>query len=101
MFANILSPFRDLSSLTGKPYAKAVMDVHGCAAVFRYYAGWCDKHVGKTVPVDGGNFAYTRKEPVGIVGQIIPWNYPLLMVCTYQRKWPRPSAPPMWRWSVQ
>lgn len=53
-------------------------------AVFRYYAGWCDKHGGKTIPVDGGNFAYTRKEPVGVVGQIIPWNYPLLMVCTYQ-----------------
>lgn len=46
----------------------------------RYYAGWADKIHGDTVPVRGNFFCYTRREPVGVVGQIIPWNFPLLMV---------------------
>jgi len=46
---------------------------------FRYYAGWADKIHGKTIPVDGDFLAYTMHEPVGVVGQIIPWNFPLLM----------------------
>lgn len=75
---NILANLESLDN--GKAFSNAVIDVYGCAAVFRYYAGWCDKYCGKTVPVDGTNFAYTRKEPVGIVGQIIPWNYPLGML---------------------
>lgn len=54
----------------GKCFSKAIFDVFGCVAALRYCAGWCDKHHGKTVPVDGKQFAYTRKEPVGVVGQI-------------------------------
>ncbi len=46
---------------------------------YRYYAGWADKLEGKTVPINGPYFCYTRHEPVGVVGQIIPWNFPLLM----------------------
>jgi aldehyde dehydrogenase (NAD+) len=46
----------------------------------RYYAGWADKITGDTIPVRGRYFSYTRREPVGVVGQIIPWNFPLLMV---------------------
>jgi aldehyde dehydrogenase (NAD+) len=46
---------------------------------YRYYAGWADKIEGKTIPVNGPYFCYTRHEPVGVVGQIIPWNFPLLM----------------------
>jgi aldehyde dehydrogenase (NAD+) len=46
----------------------------------RYYAGWADKIHGETLPIRGNYFCYTRKEPVGVVGQIIPWNFPLLMV---------------------
>ncbi|OQV17274.1 Aldehyde dehydrogenase, mitochondrial [Hypsibius exemplaris] len=46
---------------------------------YRYYAGWADKNHGKTIPMDGNFFSYTRHEPVGVVGQIIPWNFPLLM----------------------
>jgi len=46
---------------------------------YRYYAGWADKIHGKTIPVEGDFFCYTRHEPVGVVGQIIPWNFPLLM----------------------
>ncbi len=47
--------------------------------VFWYYAGWADKVQGKTIPIKGPYFCYTRHEPVGVVGQIIPWNFPLLM----------------------
>ncbi|MEH7225915.1 aldehyde dehydrogenase family protein [Bacillus sp. JJ1566] len=45
----------------------------------RYYAGWSTKIVGQTIPVNGPFFNYTRHEAVGVVGQIIPWNFPLLM----------------------
>ena len=45
----------------------------------RYYAGWADKIHGKTIPISGDFFSYTRHEPVGVAGQIIPWNFPLLM----------------------
>ncbi|WP_338452575.1 aldehyde dehydrogenase family protein [Niallia oryzisoli] len=45
----------------------------------RYYAGWSTKLVGQTIPVNGPFFNYTRHEAVGVVGQIIPWNFPLLM----------------------
>ena len=41
--------------------------------------GWTDKIEGKTIPIDGDFFCYTRHEPIGVVGQIIPWNFPLLM----------------------
>ena len=46
---------------------------------FRYFAGWADKNHGKTIPINGDYFCYTRHEPVGVVGQITPWNFPLLM----------------------
>jgi aldehyde dehydrogenase (NAD+) len=46
---------------------------------FRYFAGWADKNHGKTIPISGDYFCYTRHEPVGVVGQITPWNFPLLM----------------------
>ena len=45
----------------------------------RYYAGYADKIHGQTIPIRGKYFTYTRKEPVGVVGQIIPWNFPMLM----------------------
>lgn len=46
---------------------------------FRYFAGWADKNHGKTIPINGDYFCYTKHEPVGVVGQITPWNFPLLM----------------------
>ena len=49
------------------------------SATFRYFAGWSDKNHGKTIPINGDYFCYTRHEPVGVVGQITPWNFPLLM----------------------
>src|ERR1017187_3989342 len=65
----------------GKPVsiAKAV-DVAATVGCFRYFAGWSDKVHGKTIPVDGDFFCYTRPEPVGGVGEIIAWNFPLLML---------------------
>ncbi|XP_042561612.1 aldehyde dehydrogenase, mitochondrial-like [Clupea harengus] len=64
----------------GKPYAVSYMvDVPMIVKVFRYYAGWADKWGGKTIPIDGDYFCYTRHEPIGVCGQIIPWNFPLLM----------------------
>lgn len=64
----------------GKPYHVAFnADLNLVIKCYRYYAGWADKIEGKTVPVAGDFFAYTRREPVGVCGQIIPWNFPLLM----------------------
>jgi aldehyde dehydrogenase (NAD+) len=66
---------------SGKPFsvAKAV-DVPKTIACYRYFAGWADKIHGKTIPIDGDFLCYTRHEPIGVVGQIIPWNYPMLMM---------------------
>ncbi|MBZ5528335.1 MAG: aldehyde dehydrogenase family protein [Acidobacteriia bacterium] len=64
----------------GKPYFIAsVADLPLTIACYRYYAGWADKTQGKTIPVNGPYFSYTKHEPVGVCGQIIPWNFPLLM----------------------
>src|ERR1700727_2350778 len=64
----------------GKPFAVALAaDLPLTVACYRYYAGWADKVQGKTIPIQGNYFCYTRLEPVGVVGQIIPWNFPLLM----------------------
>ena len=64
----------------GKPYSDSFnVDFALVIKCFRYYAGWCDKIQGKTIPIDGPYFSYTRHEPIGIVGQIIPWNFPGLM----------------------
>src|SRR5271154_3949369 len=63
-----------------KPYQVALAaDLPLTIGCYRYYAGWADKIQGKTIPVQGRYFCYTKHEPVGVVGQIIPWNFPLLM----------------------
>ena len=46
----------------------------------RYYAGYADKIHGQTIPIRGNFFCYSKREPVGVAGQIIPWNFPMLMV---------------------
>jgi aldehyde dehydrogenase (NAD+) len=64
----------------GKPVREARMfDVEGAIECFRYYAGWADKLDGDVIPVPGPFLNYTRREPVGVCGQIIPWNYPIQM----------------------
>lgn len=84
-FADLLEENREelaqLESLdNGKPYHVAVADdVDGTIQHFRYYAGWATKIVGKTTQVSKDYVTYTVHEPVGVVGQIIPWNFPLAM----------------------
>jgi aldehyde dehydrogenase (NAD+) len=65
----------------GKPVSVArAVDVVKTVACYRYFAGWADKDHGKTIPIDGEFLCYTRHEPMGVVGQIIPWNFPMLMM---------------------
>ncbi|MGE6259621.1 aldehyde dehydrogenase family protein [Heyndrickxia sporothermodurans] len=64
----------------GKPINETMnADVPLAIEHMRYYAGWTNKITGQTIPVSGPFFNYTRHEAVGVVGQIIPWNFPLLM----------------------
>jgi aldehyde dehydrogenase (NAD+) len=64
----------------GKPLREArAFDIAGAIECFRYYAGWADKIEGEVLPIPGPYLNYTRREPVGVCGQIIPWNYPLQM----------------------
>ena len=79
-----LEEFAELESLdNGKPISIArVADVPLAADLFRYMAGWATKIEGNTIPIStpGAQFlAYTLRQPIGVVGQIIPWNFPLLM----------------------
>lgn len=55
------------------------VDIPGSVDTFRYYAGWPTKIYGETNPSDPSFFNYTLREPVGVCGQIIPWNFPLMM----------------------
>jgi phenylacetaldehyde dehydrogenase len=79
-----LEEFAELETLdNGKPMSVArVADVPLAVDIFRYMAGWATKIEGSTIPISIPNakfLAYTLKEPIGVVGQIIPWNFPLLM----------------------
>jgi aldehyde dehydrogenase (NAD+) len=75
----------DLEALdNGKPLGRegqygTSMDVHLVIQHYRYFAGWADKIKGSTIPVDDNFLCYTRKEPIGVCGCIIPWNFPLAM----------------------
>ncbi|UOE63222.1 aldehyde dehydrogenase family protein [Priestia filamentosa] len=71
----------ELESLdNGKPMRELIAaDLPLTIEHFRYYAGWSTKIMGQTIPSQGNFFTYTRHEPLGVVGQIIPWNFPLLM----------------------
>ena len=77
--------FDELAALetldNGKPISDArAADLPLVIDCLRYYAGWSDKIHGDTIPVRGDYFCYTRREPIGVCGQIIPWNFPMLMV---------------------
>lgn len=84
-FADLLEEHREelaqLEALdNGKKYQQALEDdVDGTVQHFRYYAGWATKIFGKTTNVDQHHVTYTVHEPIGVVAQIVPWNYPLLM----------------------
>ncbi len=68
----------------GKPITESMyIDLAMTAEVFRYYGGWCTKFGGGVLPVSpaiGTAFAYTRQEPLGVIGAIVPWNFPALLL---------------------
>uniref|UniRef100_A0A4X2KDV6 Aldehyde dehydrogenase domain-containing protein n=1 Tax=Vombatus ursinus TaxID=29139 RepID=A0A4X2KDV6_VOMUR len=67
----VLSTMESLNG--GKPFLQAFyVDLQGVIKTLRYYAGWADKIHGMTIPVDGDYFTFTRHEPIGVCGQIIP-----------------------------
>ncbi|KAJ9418993.1 aldehyde dehydrogenase (NAD+) [Fusarium oxysporum f. sp. lycopersici 4287] len=64
----------------GKTYAEAIDgDLVEAVGVIRYFAGWADKIFGQTISTTSQKFAYTLRQPIGVVAQVIPWNYPLCM----------------------
>lgn len=72
----------NLTCRPGKPYKDALEgDLPEAIGTIRYYAGWADKIFGQTISTTSEKFAYTVRQPIGVVGQIIPWNYPLSMAC--------------------
>jgi len=72
---------KDVASLetkqNGKPFFESMIDVSMTIETLRYYAGWADKYTGNVLNVEGGDFVYTVREPVGVVAAIVPWNFPL------------------------
>jgi acyl-CoA reductase-like NAD-dependent aldehyde dehydrogenase len=65
----------------GKPiFESRLIDVDMVARCFHYFSGWSTKLTGDTLPVNPALFTYTLREPVGVVGAIIPWNFPMIMV---------------------
>ncbi|KAJ3699292.1 hypothetical protein LUZ61_002997 [Rhynchospora tenuis] len=84
-FADLLDKHNDeLAALetwdNGKPYEQAAnIEIPMCSRLMRYYAGWADKIHGLIVPADGPHHVQVLHEPIGVAGQIIPWNFPLLM----------------------
>jgi aldehyde dehydrogenase (NAD+) len=65
---------------SGKTITDSKGDMQGVVNTLRYHAGWADKIEGRTLPVRGNFLSYTLRQPVGVIGQIIPWNFPLLML---------------------
>ena len=65
------------TAIAGKPLRDARVEVAKVAEMFEYYAGWADKIAGDVVPVPGTHLNYVRREPIGIVAQITPWNAPI------------------------
>jgi betaine-aldehyde dehydrogenase len=64
---------------TGKPIVEAEYDIADVATCFEYYGGLANKIMGNVMPVPANALSFTMREPVGVAGQIIPWNYPLMM----------------------
>ncbi|CDW53422.1 retinal dehydrogenase 2 [Trichuris trichiura] len=65
----------------GKPFKDSVQDIFFAARILRYFGGLADKLSGRTIPTDGPFFAYTLLEPVGVCAAILPWNFPLVLLC--------------------
>ncbi len=75
-----ISELAQLESVdSGKPVSIASGEMWAAGDVFRYYAGWPTKVFGETNPTDDNMFVYSLREPIGVCGGIIPWNFPLIM----------------------
>lgn len=80
ILANLESLAKLESLDTGKPISNArAIDVPRTADTFFYFSGWATKLTGDTIPVRGPILNYTLREPLGVIGAIIPWNFPLLL----------------------
>ncbi|KAI9832246.1 MAG: Aldehyde dehydrogenase [Sarea resinae] len=80
LFEKNIDTLAGIESLdNGKAISLAKNDVSMAAGCLRYYGGWADKIEGKVIDTTSEYFNYTKKEPIGVCGQIIPWNFPLLM----------------------
>ncbi|GAM88604.1 hypothetical protein ANO11243_066380 [Dothideomycetidae sp. 11243] len=80
LFEKNMDKLAALESLdNGKAFSLAKGDVNAALGCLRYYGGWADKIEGKVIDTNHETFSYTKKEPIGVCGQIIPWNFPLLM----------------------
>jgi acyl-CoA reductase-like NAD-dependent aldehyde dehydrogenase len=79
----IMKNLNDLAQIEaldcGKPLNLASGEVWAAADVFRYYSGWPTKFFGETLPSDDNLFVYSLREPLGVCGGIIPWNFPIIM----------------------
>ncbi len=76
--ADILARIEALD--VGKPLRQSLVDAKALARYFEFYAGAADKLAGQTIPYKEGFTVYTRREPHGVVGVIIPWNYPMQII---------------------
>ena len=81
-FADLVEQHKDelarLETLNnGKPLFESAIDVRLTVGTLRYYAGWADKIHGETIPVDGPFLNFTLREPLGVIGAITPWNFPI------------------------
>ncbi|PWY94713.1 aldehyde dehydrogenase aldA [Aspergillus sclerotioniger CBS 115572] len=80
LFERDLDILASIESLdNGKSITMAKVDVANAAGCLRYYGGWADKIHGQTIDTNSETLNYTRHEPIGVCGQIIPWNFPILM----------------------
>jgi aldehyde dehydrogenase (NAD+)/phenylacetaldehyde dehydrogenase len=80
ILANVTTLARLETLDTGKPITNATtIDIPRTADTFFYFAGWATKLTGDTIPVRGPFLTYTVREPLGVIGAIIPWNFPILL----------------------
>ena len=76
-----LKPGKGDISVNGKPITESRhVDIHMLAGCFHYFSGWATKLTGETTTVNPSFFTYTLREPIGVIGAIIPWNFPMIMV---------------------
>ena len=88
------SELAELETLnSGKPIVESEYDMDDTATCYEYYGGLATKINGEVLPVPADAVAFAMREPIGVAGQIIPWNYPLLMAAWKIAPASPPAAP--------